>query len=134
MKIDIVNPNFVDMAWKDGASCLGEALKAIDEITGDQLKMILARGDRILCKLSNAGETLGWGACRIDQLPNMRVLHITDLVCHNANFEQFFPELCDMARRTGASEVRFSGKDAQCRLFERMCGFEKVYTTMRFPL
>lgn len=134
MKLEIVQPQFVDAAWKDGADCLAEASETVGDITGSQLKLILSRGERILVRLKDGESIIGWGVCRIDQLPNVRVMHITELVCHNNHFERFFDEFCAMARTTGASEVRFSGKDAQCRLFAHKCGFEKVYTTMRHAL
>ena len=135
MNLIVVPPNFVDAAWKDGASCLAEACDASGgEIEGPQLKLILARGERTLVRLDDECKAVGWGCFRVDQLPNMRVLHITDLVSHNAQFQRFFDELTNVAKSLGCSEVRCSCKPAQARLFQRTNGFEPVYMTLRVKL
>ncbi|MHB1098643.1 MAG: hypothetical protein ACYCZR_03735 [Burkholderiales bacterium] len=132
MQLSVVAPTHVDRAWKDGASCLAEACETSGgEITGDQLKMILARGERTLVALMENDKPVGWGCWRIDQLPNVRVLHITDLVAHGAQFERFFVELKNIADMLGCSEIRCSCKPAQARLYQMKCGFEPVYTTLR---
>lgn len=130
MKLEIVEPRFVDFAWKDGADSLGEVCKLVDEITGDQLKMILSRGERTLVRLDDEGKTVGWGAFRVDQLPNLRVLHITDLVAHNGGFERFFEEIKQIAKVLGCSRVRCSTMPAQARLYRQKCGFKPVYETI----
>lgn len=130
MKLELVQPQFVDFAWKDGASCLSEACDLADEITGDQLKLILARGERTLVRLDDDGKTAGWGVYRIDQLPNLRVMHITDLVAHNGGFERFFEEIKRIAKVYGCSRVRCSTLPAQARLYRQKCGFRSVYETV----
>jgi hypothetical protein len=127
MKLEIVPPTHIDIAWSDGASCLAEACEIVDEITGDQLKMILSRGERTLIRMVDEDKTVGWGAIRIDQLPNLRVLFITDLVAHNASFEKFFTEIKQMALSLGCSRVRCAAKPAQERLYRMKCGFQPVY-------
>ena len=134
MNLVVVEPRFVDFAWRDGASCLAEACDTVDEITGDQLKLILSRGERTLVRLDDEGQAVGWGCFRVDQLPNLRALHITDLVSHNGGFERFFDEMKRVARSMGCSEVRCSCKPAQARLFQRTNGFEPVYETLRVKL
>lgn len=125
----------IDKAWADGASCLAEACKTSGgEITGDQLKMILARGERTLICMRENDETVGWGCVRVDQLPNLRVLHVTDLVAHNGGFERFFTELKAMAERLGCSRVRCSCREAQARLYRMKCGFKPVYTTVEVEI
>lgn len=132
MNLAIVQPQFVDKAWKDGASCLAEACDTSGgEITGDQLKLILSRGERTLVALREDDKTIGWGCWRVDQLPNIRALHITDLVAHGAQFERFFLELKSIAEMLGCSEIRCSCKPAQAKIFRDKCGFEPVYTTLR---
>lgn len=132
--IEIVDPKFTDMAWADGADCLAEACDTVGDVTVSQLKMLISRGERILVRLSDETGIKGWGCCRIDQLPNVRVMHITELVCHNSHFERFFDEFCTEARKIGASEVRCSCKPAQARLFKRTNKFEEVFTTLRVKL
>lgn len=134
IKLSLVQPQFVDWAWRDGASCLAEACATVDEITGDQLKMMLSRGERVLVRLDEDDKIVGWGCYRIDQLPNVRVCHITDLVSHNNDFHRFFEQFKELARSQGCSEVRCSCKPAQARLFKKTNNFEEVYSTLRVVL
>ena len=129
-----IDPKHVDFAWRDGASQLAEVCKLVDEITGDQLKLILSRGERHLVRLDHEGKTVGWGAFRVDQLPNLRVLHITDLVAHNGHFEKFFEELKAIANSLGCSRIRCSAHESQARLYRMKLGFKPVYTTLEVPL
>ena len=134
MKLSIVQPQFIDFAWRDGASCLAEALEGFSEITVDQLKMILSRGERTLVRLDDDDKIAGWGCYRVDQLPNLRALHITDLVSHNNEYHKFFEEMKVIARALGCSEIRCSCKPAQARLFKKTNEFESVYETLRVKL
>lgn len=103
------------------------------EITGDQLKMILSRGERTLIRMDDGG-TVGWGVVRVDQLPNMRVLFITDLVAPNGHFERFFQSIKDMAASLGCSRVRCAAKPAQERLYRAKCGFVPVYSILEVAI
>ena len=135
MKLSIVEPRFTDRAWKDGANCLAEVCDLVDEITGSQLKLILSRGERTLVALRDGDETVGWGCWRVDQLPNIRVLHVTDLVAHGAHFEQFFDELKNVADILGCSEIRYCpGSESRARLFAAKLNAELVYATYRVKL
>jgi hypothetical protein len=130
----IIEPKFIDYAWRDGANCLSEVCDLVDEITGDQLKLILSRGERHLARLDNEGKTVGWGAFRIDQLPNLRVLQVTDLVAHNGHFEKFYEKLKEIAVSFGCSRIRCSAPDAQARLYRLKLGFKPVYQTLEVIL
>jgi hypothetical protein len=123
-----VPAHMVDFAWKEGASELAKACDTSGgEITGDQLKMILARGERTLVRMDSEGLTVGWGVVRIDQLPNLRVLFITDLFAPGGHFESFFADIKKLAREYGCSRVRCAAKPAQARLYRQKCGFQPVY-------
>lgn len=135
MQLQIVEPRFVDRAWRDGASCLADACaQSGGEITGDQLKMILARGERTLVALMDDGAPVGWGVWRVDQFPNVRVLHCTDMVAPGAHFERFFGELKKAAEYLGCSEIRCSARPAQARLYRMKLGMEPLYETLRYRL
>ena len=129
-KLVIVPATHIDFAWNEGADCLEEATELVDEITGSQLKMILSRGERTLVKMVDNNKTVGWGTFRIDQFPNIRVLHITDLVAHNGHFEKFLDELKLIAATIGASRIRCSAHHSQARLYRMKCGFKPVYETL----
>lgn len=127
-----VPASHIDQAWRDGAHNLGAACAASGgEITADQLKMILARGERHLIAMRRDGVTVGWSVIQINQLPNVRVLHVSDLWAPGAEFKEFFEELKVQAAQMGCSEVRCCAGPAQARLYSMQCGFEPVYTTMR---
>lgn len=123
-----VPASHIDAAYKRGAACLSEACDTSGgEIEGPQLKMLLSRGERSLLEMKIEDKTVGWGVVRVDQLPNMRVLFITDLVSHNGGFEQFFEAIKHLARDLGCSKVRCAAKEAQARLYRIKCGFTPVY-------
>ena len=131
MKLIPIPATHIDSAWSDGADCLALACEQSGgEIKGDQLKMILSRGERHLLRMERDGKTVGWGAVRIDQLPNIRVLFVTDMVAPNGHFEEFFTELKTMAKNAGCSRIRCAAKPAQERLYRMQCGFASVYSIM----
>lgn len=136
MKLLTVHPSFVDEAWfRDGASCLARACEfSGGDVTGDQLKMLLSRGERTLIRMDVDGEAVGWGVTRIDQLPNIRVLHVCEMVAPGAHFERFFEQLKELASKTGCSRIRCSCKPAQARLFKAKVGFQPVYETLEVVL
>jgi hypothetical protein len=131
MTLTPIPSTHIDAAWLRGASCLHEACDTSGgEITGDQLKMLLSRGERTLLEMRIEAKTVGWGVVRVDQLPNMRVLFITDLVAHNGGFEKFFEAIKHLARDLGCSKVRCAAKEAQARLYRIKAGFQPVYQIM----
>lgn len=128
MRLIQVSAAFVDAAWRDGASELAQACKTSGgEITGDQLKLILSRGERTLIRMEDEESTVGWGVVRIDQLPNLRVLFVTDMVAPGAQFERFFEALKDLAKSYGCSRIRCAAQPAQARLYRMKAGFRPVY-------
>jgi hypothetical protein len=127
MELQPVPSTHIDLAWHDGASCLSEACDISGgEITGSQLKMMLSRGERTLLRMVDT-DVVGWGVVRVDQLPNVRVLFITDLVAHNGGFERFFEAIKQLARDLGCSKVRCAAGAVQARLYRIKCGFKPVY-------
>jgi hypothetical protein len=136
MKLQPILSTHIDKAWAEGASALADACKESGgEITGDQLKMILSRGERTLIRMVADDEsTAGWGVIRVDQLPNLRSLHITDLSASNGHFEQFFTAIKAMAETLGCSRVRCAARPAQARLYRMRCNFKPVYQIMEIEV
>lgn len=131
MKLVPIPTANIDFAWADGASCLAAACDTSGgEIEGPQLKMILARGERTLLRMDDEGKTAGWGVVRVDQLPNMRVLFVTDLVAPHGGFERFFVAIKELSVSLGCSKVRCAAKPAQARLYSMKCGFVPVYSIL----
>jgi hypothetical protein len=123
-----IQAKHIDFAWRDGANMLSEACS--DECTVDQLKLVLSRGERELLRMDDESGTVGWGVFKIDNYPNIRVLHVTNLVAHGAHFERFFELLKKIAEGQGCSRIRCSAKPAQARLYASKLGFTPVYTTL----
>lgn len=128
MQLTPIPTTHIDAAYAAGADCLHEACAVSGgEITGDQLKMLLSRGERTLLRMDSDGAVVGWGVVRVDQLPNLRVLFITDLVSHNGQFENYFEAIKQLARDLGCSRVRCAAGAAQARLYRMRAGFKPVY-------
>ena len=123
-----VPASHTDFAWRDGAARLAEACDCSGgEITGDQLKLLIARGERILLQLKDGDQIAGWAVVRIDQLPNVRVFFICDVVGRGSS--RFVAEAQKLAYSLGCSEVRCAAKPAHARLYQRF-GFRPVYQIM----
>jgi hypothetical protein len=134
-KIHVVPSTHIDQAWSEGASNLGLACSgSTDEITGDQLKMLLSRGERTLLRLDNAGEIAGWCVVGVEQLPNVRTIFVYDLYAPNGQFEAFFDEFKEMAKSLGCSRVRCAAKPAQERLYRMRFGYKPVYTVLEVAI
>ena len=70
MNLFVCKPADIDHAWRNGADVLAEATKwASREITADQLKFLLARGERTLIGARDETGTKGWAAVQVQQLP-----------------------------------------------------------------
>lgn len=121
------------MEWERGASQLSIACdKSEGEVTGDQLKMMLARGERVLLCAKDETGSKGWAAVQIQQLPNIRVLYVYCIYAPGVT--DVFDKLADMARAEGCSEIRGACSDSVARLWERKFKAVKVYTTMSIKL
>jgi len=133
--IEHVPPHFVDREWRAGAFKLAEACATSGgEVTGDQLKLMLMRGERALARVVKDGQAVGWLALRIDQLPNVRVLHVCELYAPGAMFAECWDQLKAFASGNGCTEIRCAAKPAQARLYRMKFGFEPVYETLRVSL
>lgn len=134
-QLQIIPAAFVDRAWKEGASQLAMACETSGgEITGDQLKLLLSRGERDLIRIDLDGQAVGWAVTRIDQLPNVRALHICELYAPGGHWLDCSEQLASMARANGCTEMRCSAKPAQVRLYQRHLPWEPIYTTLRMPI
>lgn len=127
-----VPSHLADYAWRDGAHLLGES--CVDECTPDQLKTLISDGSRVLVRMDDNGKTVGWGAYVVQQLPNIRVLFVTNLWARGAHFERFFDELKQAAERLGCSRIRCAALPAQSQIFQTKCGFQPVYETLEVKL
>lgn len=134
-RLIIVPATHIDRAWKEGAYRLGEACATSGgEITGDQLKLMLARGERMLVRMDEGDEIVGWAVLGIEQLPNCRALYVYEMWAPGGHFERFFDETRLLAEASGCSRLRCAARPAQARLYRMRCGFSPVYETLEVQL
>jgi hypothetical protein len=125
----------VDKAWKDGAHNLSEACKwALREVTADQLKMMLARGERQLLALESEGQKVAWAAVQVQQLPNIRILYVYSIYAPGSTGPEAFKLLADLARSEGCSSIRGACSEQVARLWERYFKAKRLYTTCEIEL
>jgi hypothetical protein len=134
-KLIVVPSTHIDRAWKEGACNLAKACDTSGgEITGDQLRMMLSRGERTLLRMDSEDAIVGWAAVGVEQLPNMRVMFVYELYAPRGHFEAFFDQLKGMAAAYGCSRVRCAAKPAQERLYRKLCGYKPVYQVLEVEL
>lgn len=135
MKLFVVPTHLALRAWADGAHKLSEAMdKAKGEVTADQLKMMLSRGERQLIGIEDGGSVLAWFAVTVEQLPNVRVLYVYAAWAPGAVTAEVFAPLAEFARDAGASEIRGSSSDAIMRIWRAKLGAEKLYNVFRIEV
>ncbi len=136
MELFHVSPAFIDQAWADGAHQLSKATaRATREVTPDQLKMILARGERLLVGVREEhGPPLGWAVLSINQLPNIRVLYVWEIWSPGATGPAAFKLLANYARANGCSVIRGACDPAIARLWSMKLGAKPIYQIMEIDL
>jgi hypothetical protein len=124
-------PQEIDHAWRNGASELARATKwASREITPDQLKMLLSRGERTLIGAREAGTTkaIGWASVAVQQLPNIRVLHVFAMAGKGIASPEVMTLIGKYAEAHGCSSVRGAVRPSMARLLS-LRGWKPVYAT-----
>lgn len=129
----VVAPAQIDMAWRDGAHHLSEAAeKSAGEVTTDQLKLMLARGERRLLGLRDLAHPerppAAWVAVQAMQYPNMRALYVYAIWAPGATCGECMRLLREYALAEGCLKIRGACGDAVMRLWERRFGARKVYS------
>lgn len=129
MELFQCRPQDIDAAWRDGACVLGEATRhAQREITLDQLKMLLSRGERTLIGARDGDRITGWAAVQVQQLPNLRVLYIFALAGKGICSAEGVARLREYALANGCTTIRGAVRPSMARLLQRLGG-KPLYTT-----
>jgi hypothetical protein len=135
MKLVHVPPAHIDRAWEDGAKNLSEACKwASREVTPDQLKMLLSRGERQLLALDVEGQKVAWVAVQVQQLPNIRILYVYSIYAPGSTGPEAFNLLADLARAEGCSSIRGACSEQVARLWERRFKAKRLYSICEIEL
>lgn len=133
MHLTVVPPAFIDRAWKEGASQLALACdRAKEEITGDQLKLILSRGERTLVRLAEDEKAIGWAVIDTQQLPNLRALYVWSLFAPGHSLDMY-DQLKRVALEAGCSVIRGAVDEANERLWQRVKA-QKVYSVYQIEV
>lgn len=129
MKLLVIPPIHVARVWDNGAHKLAEACKwASREITPDQLKMMLMRGERQLVALDVDGEFKAWAAIQFQTLPNIRVLYVYAIYASGNTGPDAFKLLADYARAEGCASIRGACSEQVLRIWERKFQAKRLYT------
>lgn len=136
MKIFQVPPSHVGIAWRDGAQYLAEATKHAErEITADQLKMLLLRGERALLGIADDGDIpKAWAAVQVQTLPNIRILFVYALYSPGHVTPECFELLKGYARQNGCETIRGCSIDSIGRIWERKCNAKRLYSTYEIEI
>lgn len=122
----------VDQLWLGSADALVTAMaRSGGECTGDQLKMMLMRGEMLLI-----GSKDLYAAIQHIQHPNRRVLHVFAAATRDGGLGLNDPdiaELAEYARQTGCEAITCSADMAAQRLYQRF-GFKPIYTTLEIAV
>lgn len=136
MKLFAVPASHICAAWRDGAARLAEATKHAErEITADQLKMLLLRGERTLLGIADDSDIpQAWAAVQIQTLPNIRILFVYALWAPYHAGEENLRLLVDYARQNGCETIRGCSIDRIGRLWQRRFGARKIYSTYEIEI
>ena len=135
MHLSLIPSTHIDKAWADGANLLSEACaESGGEITADQLKMMLSRGERLLFAAVKDEKPIGWCVAQFENLPNVRVCHIYSVWARNGLYAELVSQMEEIAKSQGCSQLRCAAKEAQSRLYQMKFGFEPVYQVLRKDL
>jgi hypothetical protein len=122
-------PDEIDKAWREGANELARATKwAAREITPDQLKMLLSRGERTLIGARDEGKVIGWASVSVQQLPNMRTLYVFAMAGKGIASPEVMALIQQYAQANGCSAVRGAVRPSMARLLG-LRGWKPIYTT-----
>lgn len=134
MELFECRPEETDRAWRDGAHALSEACKwASREVTPDQLKMLFSRGERVLIGARENGQIKGWAAVGVQQLPNIRVLHVYSMAGSGIINRATYALLSQYAAAHGCSSVRMACRPSMVRLMQRL-GAKPLYQTLEMEV
>lgn len=136
MKLFQVPVSHIGKAWADGAYNLGEATNhAKREITPDQLKLLLLRGERTLLGIAGDGDIpQAWAAVQIQTLPNIRTLFVYALYAPGSAGPDAFKLLAEYGRANGCETIRGCCIDSIGRLWERRYDAKKLYSTYEIEI
>ena len=127
--IDIIPPNYIAQNWGVVGEMVDKAMKyAKGEITTDQLRVYLARGEYQLMVYLEDEKIVGAVVIEWINYPNDRVMFINAI--GGKTTQEHVTKMFDWAKHMGATAVRGSAHKAVARLWKMKYGFETIYYTV----
>lgn len=126
--VQIVAPNNVYNVWADVESYLNASINVSNgDITLDQLKLLLVRGEQTLLVSVDKNNKLN-GAMTVEFVnhPNSRVMFITALGGNGIVNNETFSQVESWAKLQGATKVNAWAQEAQARLYKIKANFNTV--------
>ena len=130
MKLFTVPPSHICIAWRDGADKLSQATAlASREITADQLKLLLLRGERTLLGIADDSDIpQAWAAVQIQTLPNLRTLYVYAIYAPGFTGPACFDLLKRYATDNGCETIRGACDPAVAKLWVRKFDAKVIYS------
>lgn len=130
--ISYIDPRYLDAVWPKVEGLLSDAIKkANGEVTIEQLRLLVLRGDSHLVVWHENDEVVSAGTVEFINYPNYRVAYCSFL--SGKYTEESFEALKAWCRDLGATKIQCWGDDAVARLYARY-GMEKKYNLLRLDL
>jgi hypothetical protein len=132
-QLNLIRPENVDLAWRDGACRLKEACDTIHECSVDILKYRLLRGELLLYSVISPNETIdGWFVTEVLVYPEFRALNIYAAVGGNHIFdEKILPQLKALAKIGGCTKLQIQCAPQIGKIFEERFNIKPVTKTYR---
>lgn len=129
MNIDIIPANYVAQNWPLVKGMLDKAMQhAKGEITTEQIKVFLTRGEYQLMVYLDDKEIIGAIVIEWINYPNDRVMFINAI--GGKTNPECVAKMCDWAKKMGATSIRGSAHESVARLWKMKYGFNTIYYTV----
>lgn len=127
--IDIIPPNYIAQMWPRVSGMLERAMNyAKGEISLEQLKVYLTRGDYQLMIYLQDGDIIGSIVIEWINYPNDRVMFINAI--GGKTHKECVEKMYAWAKSLGATAVRGSAHESVARLWKMKYGFNTIYYTV----
>lgn len=127
--IEIIHPNYLAQIWPKVSEMIDSAMNyAKGEITTDQLKVFLSRGEYQLMVYVDDNKIVGAVVIEWINYPNDRVMFINAI--GGKTTKEHVEQMFNWAKANGATSVRGSAHKAVARLWRMKYGFQTIYYTV----
>lgn len=135
-QIQLVHYTSLDSWWPRCKDFLQKGLEhSENEITLDQIRLLMTKGDVILVVGYTPGKVYGCAAVEFINFPNYRVANvITFGGDHFLMSDEEFAKFCEILKQFGATKVQAWCRKSAARWLRSRHAFEEKYTIVRKDL